>query len=1082
MSRIRLNIDGLEVCGRQGQTILDIARENGIEIPTLCHDERVEAYASCGICTVEAEGSPKLLRSCSTLAADGMIVKTNTDRVRRNRKTALELMLSNHAGDCRAPCAIACPAQTDCQGYVGLVANGEHKEALRLIKESIPLPACIGRVCPHPCETACRRELVEEPIAIAAIKQFAGDLDLDNPYVPETEPPSGKSAAIIGGGPGGLSAAYFLRKMGHAVSIFDAMPQMGGMLRYGIPEYRLPKKILDAEIAAIERMGASMRNGIRVGADITLDHIRKNHDAVVVAIGAWKSAPLGCPGEELEGVFGGIDFLRDVALNRPVFTGRRVAVVGGGNTAMDACRTSVRLGAQQVFNIYRRTRNEMPAEEIEIVEAEEEGVIFRNLTNPIEVVGENGRVKAVRLQIMELGEPDASGRRAPVAIPGKEETIEVDAVIVAIGQKTAPAGLEDISQTKWGTLAADQATYLTNLDGVFAIGDATNNGADIAIKAIGEAKFASDMIDRYLRGEELVRETPYLAKTEKTQEDFDGTAKAARAKISHRSPAERRGDFLAVNHALSEDSMRKEAMRCLECGCLDYFECRLIEYANQYSVKPEKYGQKKASAVAKSEGHPHLKFDADKCVLCGLCVRICNEAVGASALGLVERGINTTVRPALLAPLSETDCISCGQCTSVCPTGAIADAMAIAKQVPLKESAVQAVCPSCSVGCKTQLMTYGNMLTRILPANENSLLCANGRFGFGGTVGKERISAPMINGEKAELGQAIVFANKKLQSLQTQHGQDCIAVAISGRHTNEEASLIVEYAQKALKTPHVFSFGRTCGGLEDVPGFGGSTATLDEMENAELIVAVSPASLVKNHAVAAMRIRRAVNGGAKLLLVHDGESLLDDAAALIVDGGEGMGMLLREIEKALKDDCKGDSEAEKAAAMIAKARKAVFAFEKAALSTEAIGLIASVATLSGHDGRESPRNGMLQLLPEANSQGLADLGVKPREECVQAIADGKIRGLFIFGEDPTDAGLDSLDFLAVQALHMTDAAAKAHVVFPASSFAESGGSYTSADGRTQKFPKAVDGLPLFPDNAGLARKLALQAGWESPQQ
>ena len=559
-NKIRLNINGREVDGFEGQTILDIARDHGIDIPTLCHDERVEMYGSCGICVVEAEGIPRLLRSCSTYAANGMIINTDTERIRQNRKAALELLLSDHTGDCRPPCMLACPAQTDCQGYVGLIANGEYDEALKLIKDKIPLPASIGRVCPHPCEEACRRELVEEPVSIAALKQFVGDLDLakDEVYTACTEESTGKNIAVIGGGPGGLTAAYFLRTSGHGVTVYDAMPHMGGMLRYGIPEYRLPKKLLQEEIDGIEKMGVKFYNNIKIGRDLTLDYLRNTYDAVIVAAGAWSSIGLGCPGEELDGVLGGIDFLRDVALNNTVFTGRRIAVVGGGNTAMDACRTAVRLGASEVYNIYRRTKNEMPAEEIEIMEAEEEGVIFKNLTNPIEVVGENGKVKAVRLQVMELGEPDASGRRSPVPVPGKEETIEIDTMIIAIGQKLDNLGLETLTQTKRGTLAADENTFRTNLDGVFAIGDATNKGADIAISAIGEAKQAAEMTDQYLRGEQLKYEAPYLVKTEKTAGDFADKAKEPRIKMPHRCAGERRNDFLEVNLGLTDEEAKRD--------------------------------------------------------------------------------------------------------------------------------------------------------------------------------------------------------------------------------------------------------------------------------------------------------------------------------------------------------------------------------------------------------------------------------------------------------------------------------------------------------------------------------------------
>lgn len=1095
MSEIRLNIDGREVVGFEGQTLLEVARQNGITIPTLCHDDRVKAYGSCGICVVEAENSPKLLRSCSTLAAEGMIIKTNTERVRKSRKTALELLMSDHVGDCRPPCVLACPAQTDCQGYVGLIANGEYHEALRLVKDKIPLPGSIGRICPHPCETACRRQMVEEPISIAALKQFAADrnMEMGELYTHEVGEPSGKSVAIIGGGPGGLSAAYFLRTMGHAVTVYDGMPQMGGMLRYGIPEYRLPKSYLQAEIDAIESMGVTMKNNIKVGRDITLQYLRNSFDAVIVAVGAWTSTSLRCPGEELDGVLGGIDFLRDVALNNPVFTGRRIAVVGGGNTAMDACRTSIRLGASKVYNIYRRTRNEMPAEEVEITEAEEEGVIFKNLTNPIEVIGQDGRVKAMRLQIMELGEPDASGRRAPVPVEGKEETIEIDAVVVAIGQKTDPVGLDGVALTRWGTVSADEHTFLTSLDGVFAIGDATNKGADIAIAAIGEAKRAAAMVDKFLLGEQLSYKETFLVKTQPTAEDFADREKAPRTRMPHRKPDERKHDFLEVNLGLSPEEAKREANRCLECGCHDYFECKLIELANEYTVKPEKFAGKQHLRRSPTQ-HPHINRNPDKCILCGLCVRICDQVVGATALGLVGRGFDTIIKPALDVRLEETDCISCGQCVSACPTGALTETLMIPKQVPVCEKHTVTTCGFCSVGCQQKLGHTGNLITRALPCAENerdALLCVKGRFGLEETSRQERLTAPLIRRESGleavSFEEAVIYTNKSLQSLQTQYGKDCVAVAISDSYTNEEVTLIKKYANDALKTSRVFSFARTPSGLADVLGRDASTATLDEMENTQLIVVVA-SDLMTSHAVAGMRIRRAVERGAKLLMLSDRYSLLDDIATMKLNAGEDFLTLVQIIKAMLDSGCnkavenagelesltKGiavDESAKNAAEMITRAGKAVFVFDKQSVTRQGAGLIGDIAVLSGHEN--GPRNGIVQLLPGANSQGLSNLGIESGEDCLRSIAAGEIRGLFIFGDYPPEIDLGTVDFLAVQELHMTATAMAANVIFPAASFAEVSGSFTGADGMVRQVVRAIDPVSGW-DNA--AQVMALSAG------
>jgi len=1097
LSKIRVNIDGRECFGYDSQTIFEIARENGVDIPTLCHDDRVKLYGSCGICVVETEGNPKLLRSCSTLAANGMIIKTDSERVRYSRKTTLELLLSDHTGDCRPPCVLACPAQTDCQGYVGLIANGEYDEALKLIKEKIPLPASIGRVCPHPCEEACRRELVEEPIAIAAIKRFAGDMDIDTAgglFTPDVGEPTGKSVAIVGGGPGGLTAAYFLRKKGHAVTIYDAMPHMGGMLRYGIPEYRLPKKLLQTEIDSIEQMGVTLKNNVRIGSDVTLDHLRRVYDAVIVAVGAWSSSDLRCPGEELDGVLGGIDFLRDVVLGSRVFAGRKVAVVGGGNTAMDASRTAVRLGAEAVYNVYRRTRNEMPAEEIEIVEADEEGVIFKNLTNPIEVVGENGKVVALRLQVMELGEPDASGRRAPVPVPGKEERLEVDTVIAAIGQKLAPAGLEGIELTKWGTISADESTFLTSLPGVFAIGDATNNGADIAISAIGDAAKAVDMVDQYLKGERLEYKEPYLVKSEKTAEDFADKQKQRRVHAHHRPANQRRGDFVEISTAFSKEEARNEASRCLECGCQDYFECKLLKYAHQYDVRPEDFSGAAPSGLV-DETHPFIVRNPGKCILCGLCVRVCEEVVGPAALGLVSRGFGAEVKSALDAGLKDAGCIGCGMCVDMCPTGALTETMPIAKRTPLEERITETACSFCSVGCQTKLASVGNTLTRSLPAAErqsDAFLCEKGRFGFGEIARRKRLAAPLVKGEdgfiETSFEYAADYANRGLRALQARHGEGCVAVAISDRYTNEEAFLIKEYANRALHTDKVFSFGRVSGGLGDVLGRDCSTSSLDELDGTELIVLVE-ANLMKNHASAGMKVRRAAGNGVKLLVLGGEDPLMDEIATMKVDTGN-MDVLRQMVKRALESgknkNADGRDElaawlesiavgekARAAADMYLSAKKAIIIFEKNTLSKDAARLVGNLTVLGGH--ATGPRDGVVQLLPGANSQGLSDLDILPGEAFLDQLASGEIRGMFVFGEDVPGVDLNKLEFLAVQDIHMTETAQKADVVFPASSFAETDGSYTSADGRARILNKAVEPYPAM-DNSVQALELAALAG------
>lgn len=672
MDKIKITINGKECMGDKGQTILQIATANGIEIPTLCYVEKIKPYGACGLCVVEAQGIPKLLRACSAVASDGMVIDTNSKRVVQSRKIALELLLCDHTGDCKGPCSLNCPAGTDCQGYVKLISEGKYKEAVELIKEKLPLPASIGRVCPHPCEKACRRQMVEEPISIAFLKSFAADKDLasGDKFMPQVAEKTGKTVAVMGGGPAGLTAAYFLAVKGHKVTIFDAMPKMGGMLRYGIPQYRLPKEVLDKEIQSIAELGVEMKNNVKIGKDVTFEEIRSGFDATLVAIGAWKSSSMRVTGEELEGVYGGIDFLRGVALKEPAPIGKKVAVIGGGNTAMDACRSAVRLGAEEVYVVYRRTRNEMPAEKVEIDEAEEEGVIYKFLHNPAEIIGEKGKVKSLKLQVMELGEPDAGGRRKPVPVEGKFEYLDVDSVIMAIGQKINIAGFEALELTDRGNIAADSSTFRTSLEGVFAAGDATNRGASIAVEAIGEAQKAAQVIDTYLNGETVGYKKPFVSEKIVTPEDLADREKETRAKMPQRSAGERKHDFDEVNLGLSEEEAIREAKRCLKCGCHDYGECKLIRYANQYDVNPSRFAGEKHNCL-KEQKLVSIERDQNKCVLCNLCVRICDEDVGKGILGLVGRGFKTVIKPEFADPSVAEYCKNCQKCVEACPTGAL---------------------------------------------------------------------------------------------------------------------------------------------------------------------------------------------------------------------------------------------------------------------------------------------------------------------------------------------------------------------------------------------------------------------------
>ena len=1056
MSTFNLTIDGKTCSAERGEMLLTVAKRNGIEIPTLCYHPLVAIYGACGVCLVEAEGSPKLMRACATEVREGMVVNTKSERAEQGRKLALELLLSDHRGDCRPPCAEACPAQTDCQGYVGLIANGEYGEAAKLIKEQLPLPASIGRVCPHPCETACRRKLVEEPIAIAQLKAFVADLDLQDAdsYLPARAAATGKTVAIIGGGPAGLTAAYYLAQKGHSPEIFEAMPKAGGMLRYGIPQYRLPKDVLDKEIAIIEKMGVKLHYNTKIGRDVEFSDLEAKFDAVYIAIGAWQSAPMRCPGEDSEGVLGGIDFLIDVAQNKPTIMGERVAVVGGGNTAMDACRTAVRLGAKEVYILYRRTRAEMPAEEIEIVEAMEEGVEFKFLVAPAEVLTENGRVSGIKLQQMELGEPDASGRRRPVPIEGAIETLPLDTIIAAIGQKVVPDGIP-VGLTKWNTIAADTLTFLTDHPGVFAGGDGINEGPGIAIAAIGHARRAVDVIDSYLHGDLIPYAKPYIVSREDMSEaDFTDRPRLPRAQMAHLSADARKHNFKEITFGFTEEQAKSEAARCLECGCADYFECKLIRYGRQYDVHPQRLDGIRRKREQPDE-HPFIERNADKCVLCGLCVRVCEEVTGAVALGLVDRGFDTIVKPEFGTPLKNTDCISCGQCVNLCPTGALTEKWPTGKRVPLEEDTTASVCGFCGLGCRTIVATRGDMVCRSLPAADGKL-CVQGRFGFGEAL-EDRLDTALLRGKKISLDQGIAIWQEKMADVVARYGANSVAVALSDSLTSEEICIAKKLAKNVLQTELVASFHKKPAAMLDVFGADRATAGYADVKAADFVLYLG-GDLMQHHPVFGMDLRTST---ATLAVISADESLLDDRAAFKA-GADNIGYL-KQIARALlakRADSKlagfedftaslgGGVIDDTAAAMadaLAAATDPVLVYDELTCSAEAAALFCSMARAAG-------LTKVLPLRARCNSQGLALAGVQDGSALTAALP--ALKALFVIGET-ADIPTDGLEYLAVMDQKLTALGEKADLVLPLNSFLETTGTIVNSEGASQQLRAAT---------------------------
>jgi NADPH-dependent glutamate synthase beta subunit-like oxidoreductase len=472
-------------------------------------------------------------------------------------------------------CWATCPVHTRAHGYIALIAQRKFKEALALVRRDNPLPGILGRVCHHPCEEACDRRRVDEPLAIAYLKRFIADYELKtNPEMPlPVERTRESRIAVVGSGPAGLAAAYHLITKGYGVTIFEALPVLGGMLITGIPSNRLPRNVIAYEVDRIKALGVEMRTNITVGRDIAFDDLfKEGYGAIFLAVGAYDSRKLGIPGEdEFEGFLDCLTFLQRVNLGDMSKPGEKVCIIGGGNAAIDSARTALRLGCETVTIVYRRSRREMPANPSEIEEAEAEGVKIHYLASPLRILGKNGHVVGMECIRNMLGEPDASGRRRPVPVEGTEFTVDADAIIPAISQRPDLSFLPEghgFTITRWNTFDVDPKTLQTNKKGVFAGGDAVTGPATV-IEAVAAGKKAAEMIDRYLRGLELLvgeEESRPLVKL--TDEEIQAIEKKPRQRMPKLPLEKRVGNFDEVELGFSEDVAVAEAKRCLRCWTL----------------------------------------------------------------------------------------------------------------------------------------------------------------------------------------------------------------------------------------------------------------------------------------------------------------------------------------------------------------------------------------------------------------------------------------------------------------------------------------------------------------------------------
>ncbi len=592
-----------------------------------------------------------------------------------------------------SPCTNACPAGVNVKAYVSLIAAGRFAEALEVIRERNPLPGICGRVCTHPCEAVCNRNQVDSPVAIRWLKRFAADWELTNssgkPAKIKTTRP--EKVAVIGSGPSGLTAANDLVRQGFDVTIFEALPEAGGMLRVGIPAFRLPRNILTAEIDYLQNMGIKIKTGQKIsGKDALQKLFERGFKAIYLAIGAQAGKKLSIRGEPKRGTLDAVTFLNEVNLAAAGKPGNNVIIIGGGNAAVDSARTALRLGCENVQIVYRRTRQEMPADEEEIVEAEHEGVKITYLATPVELIKVKDRTTGLKCRKMKLGESDESGRRRPVPIEGSEYVIECDTVIAAVSQELRlDFGLDDIEQTHWNTVLADENTMATTMPGVFAGGDAVS-GPSTVINAIAAGHRAAGAISRYLTGKPLVAKSPPKSATElEIKIPFDQRPAGQRAAMPAKEISERLGNFDEIEFGFDEATAVAEAQRCLRCGpCTECDSCVALcdkqpvmlaipDQFHEYFFRVPKELQKQIKAhdglpatlqTGKTSAIPVVlrslqpEVATTVCRGCGECVRVCPY----EAVHLIAAENNLSV-----SQVDSELCRSCGICVAACPNGAM---------------------------------------------------------------------------------------------------------------------------------------------------------------------------------------------------------------------------------------------------------------------------------------------------------------------------------------------------------------------------------------------------------------------------
>ncbi|MDZ4247022.1 MAG: molybdopterin-dependent oxidoreductase, partial [Dehalococcoidia bacterium] len=942
-----------------------------------------------------------------------------------------------------------------------------------------------------------------------------------------------------------LSAAYFLALRGHSVTIFEAMPLPGGMLRYGIPSYRLPKEVLDKEISDIVKLGVTIQTGKHLGKDFKFDSLFEGgFKAVFLATGAGISIPLDIPGEDMEGVVSGLGFLSEAYTGTPSTKGRRVAVIGGGNTAMDAARTALRLGSEKVTVLYRRSRDDMPAINEEIEDAEAEGIEFTFQAAPLRFEGGNAGVEKVICGRTEPGKPDESGRASPQLVPGSEFAVAADLVIVASGQRpdlsyisakgSLPGSAQSFRPGRGGTIQVDKDTLFTGINGVFAGGDLVT-GAATAIEAMAAGRKAALAISEYLKdGRTTPKQYQFNSARGSLEQadiqEYSDIKRVPRELVKKLEPASRTGSFDEIATGFSLEQAQNEAARCLQCGCYAIDKCVLRALATRYGMKAPETRAKYTFPVDNS--NPFVERDDNKCVLCGLCGRICRDYLGVGALPAGFRPANIST----MVPLKNTSCITCGECIDVCPVGTLNP------DGELKSNSFAAtICPYCSVGCGLQLNIKENAVLNARgdvsnPVNQGQI-CFRGRFGCSFANHPDRLTHPMVrrNGKLVEASwdEALDMAASGFKD----NRGDGFAALASARMTNEEIYLLQKFTRAVMGSNNIDNSGRFCHDPSVSTLAGGQMAmpvySISGLGNSACFLLIG-SDISTSLPVLWQKLRKAVINGGSLLVIDPRETeaakfantwlqprpgtdtaLLMGIMNVIIEAEQADAAFIEERTagyETLKSSLAGYSpdkvegitgvpadRIEELAFTFAQTLPATILYSSGVSGqqkgAETIQALHNLLLLTGNI--DKPGAGIFPLPGQNNVIGACEMGGLPNmlpgykniadpdnrkpfeqkwavtlkevpgltfHECLEAAGRGDIKALYITGTNPAVSGtgssrviesLQKLDFLVVQDLFLTETASRAHVVLPAASSVEKGGTFTNVERRLQKFSPCI---------------------------